>query len=271
MFATALIVFRETLEAALFVGIIAASTRGLYRRTQWLSLGVLAGCIGALGVAFAMERISVWAEGLGQDFLNISIISIALLMLTWHCVWVSTHSQETVQTAKQLGSATRSGAGSLWALAIAVALAVLREGAETVVFVSGFMSGHTGGIPSMLIGVFIGLLSGTACGVLIYAGLSKIKAQYFFTVTNVWVLIMAGALAAQLAKALAQSGLVQRWTEPLWDTSSALSMDSALGALCRALVGYDARPTGLQVLFYAGAITLIALATRQTKRLIAKK
>ncbi len=271
MFATALIVFRETLEAALFVGIIAAATRGLLRRTQWLSLGVVAGSLGAVGLAFAMERISALGEGLGQDFLNISIISIALLMLTWHCVWVSTHTQETVQTAKQLGYVAKSGSGTLWALAIAVALAVLREGSETVIFVSGFMSGSAQDGRSMLVGVGIGLVSGVVCGALVYAGLSRIKVQHFFTVTNAWVLVMAGALAAQLARALTQSGLIQRWTEPLWDTSSVLPMDSAIGAIFRALVGYDARPSPLQLLFYAGAIALIALATQQAKRMALKK
>jgi high-affinity iron transporter len=267
MFATALIVFRETLEAALFIGIIAAATRGLLRRTQWLSLGVAAGCVGAVGVALAMARISSLGNGLGQDYLNIGIITVALLMLTWHCVWISTHSRETAREAKQMGLAAKDGSSSLWALSIAVALAVLREGSETVVFVYGFMSGSAQGTDSMLLGVGIGLFTGAACGVLIYQGLTKIKTQHFFTVTNAWVLIMAGALAAQLARALAQSGLVQLWTEPLWDTSSALSMDSALGSIFRALVGYDARPSGLQILFYAGAITMIALATQQAKRL----
>ncbi len=270
MFATALIVFRETLEAALFIGIIAASTRGLFRRTHWLSIGVIAGCFGAVGVALTIERISTLGEGLGQDFLNIGIISIALLMLTWHCVWVSTHSQETIKTAKRLGNSANSGLNSLWALSIAVALAVLREGTEVVVFISGFTSGSVQSVASMLIGVVLGLVSGVICGVLIYAGLSKIRTQHFFTVTNIWVLIMAGALAAHLAKALSQSGLVQRWADPLWDTSSILSIDSPLGTLFRALLGYDASPSGLQVLFYMGTIIFISCAAQQVKRLTQK-
>lgn len=269
MFATVLIVFRETLEAALFIGIIAASTRGLFRRARWLSAGVLAGSIGAVAMALAMGKISTWGEGLGQDFLNIGILGLALLMLAWHCIWVSTHSGEAAQEAKQLGLAAKNGSSTLWAISIAVAMAVLREGAETVLFVSGFMSGEAQNNGAMLTGVAIGLLSGAGCGILIYAGLSKVKTQHFFTVTNLWVLIMAGALAAQLAKSLTQAGLVQRWTEPLWDTSSALSMDSALGSICKALVGYDASPSGLQLLFYIGAIALIAFATQRARPRVA--
>lgn len=40
MFTTALIVFRESLEAALFIGIVAAATRGVAGRTRWLGAGV---------------------------------------------------------------------------------------------------------------------------------------------------------------------------------------------------------------------------------------
>ncbi|MFM2084073.1 MAG: hypothetical protein RLY95_891 [Pseudomonadota bacterium] len=270
MFGTALIVFRETLEAALFIGIIAASTRGMFHRMHWLSIGVAAGSAGALGIALMIERISTLGEGLGQDFLNIGIISTALLMLTWHCVWISTHSRETVQEARQLGDATKNGLNSLWALSIAVSLAVLREGTEIVVFISGFTSGSVQSVASMLMGVVIGLLSGAICGFLIYTGLSKIKTQHFFAVTNVWVLIMAGALAAHLAKALTQSGLVQRWADPVWDTSSILSIDSPLGTVLRALIGYDASPSGLQISFYMGTIVFICCAAQQVKRLAQK-
>ena len=38
MLAIALIVFRETLEAALFIGIVAAATRGVPGRSRWLVL-----------------------------------------------------------------------------------------------------------------------------------------------------------------------------------------------------------------------------------------
>jgi high-affinity iron transporter len=86
MLGTGVIVFRETLEAALFVGIVAASTRGVLHRGRWLILGVSAGIIGSLAIASAMRWISSLADGLGQDFLTGIILSAALLMLAWHCI-----------------------------------------------------------------------------------------------------------------------------------------------------------------------------------------
>lgn len=265
MFATALIVFRETLEAALFVGIVAAATRGLEHRSLWIAGGVLAGLTGALLLAAGMEKVSVWADGIGQDLLNVGIIAVALAMLAWHCVWVSTHGPEMAQQARQTGSLAAAGTGSLRALTLAVALAVLREGAETVLFVAGFMSGSSGGALPMLLGALTGLALGSLAGLLIYLGLARIKTQHLFSVTNALILVLAGSLASQLAKTLIQAGLVVHWSEPLWDGSLVLSNESSLGILLHALMGYDASPSGLQLLFYAGAIGMIWMASLQAR------
>ena len=74
MFATAIIVFRETLEAALFIGIVAAATRGLAGRTTWLAGGVLVGLLGALVLAAGASTISALADGIGQDLVNVGIL-----------------------------------------------------------------------------------------------------------------------------------------------------------------------------------------------------
>lgn len=265
MYATGLIVFRETLEAALFVGIVAAATRGLSGRGRRLAGGVLAGALASLLLAAGMGRISAWADGIGQDLLNVIILSAALLMLTWHCVWVSPQAKEMAQEARRIGSAALEGTSTLWALSAAVALAVLREGAESVLFVAGFMSGANDGHLSMLSGAALGLAGGAAVGALIYWGLGRIKTQYLFSVTNVLILILAGSLASQLAKTLSQAGLVVRLSEPVWDGSAFLSNGSSVGTLLHALVGYDASPSGLQLVFYVGTIGLIWLAAKTRK------
>lgn len=265
MFSTGLIVFRETLEAALFVGIIAACTQGLAQRGFWLGCGVLMGVAGAVGMAFGLEHLGNWAEGLGQELVNVFIVAVALMMLAWHCIWVSTHVQEMVQTAKRLGATAAQGKNTLWALSLAVALAVLREGSETVIFVAGFWSGTSGGRTPMLLGAALGLLGGVSAGALIYFSLARIKTQHVFLVTNGLVLILAGSLAAQLAKNLTQAGLIDHGTDPLWDISPILSNDSAPGVFLHALMGYDAKPSALQLLFYFGAMGLIWFASRQTK------
>jgi high-affinity iron transporter len=264
LFGTALIVFRETLEAALFVGIVAAATAGLTRRARWLTGGVAAGVVGALLLASLAGQASAWADGVGQDLVNIVILALALMMLLWHCIWVSTHGREMAKQAKSLGTSVQRGQRPPLALLAAVALAVLREGAETVLFVAGYASGS--GLQEIMTGVLVGLAGGIALGALMYAGLSRIPAHRLFAVTNVLVALLAAAIASQLARALLQAGLVERWSDALWDTSWLLAPESALGTLAHALVGYDARPSGLQLLFWVGTVALIVFGTRLAAR-----
>jgi len=261
MFAAALIFFRETLEAALFVGIVAAATRGLLRRTHWVAGGVAIGVLGALALAGMAEHISAWAGGIGQDLLNVCILSVALSMLLWHCVWVSTHGREMASQARRLGSSVQHGARPPVALLVAVALAVLREGAETVLFIAGYATG-AGGSQGMLLGSALGLVAGVATGGLMYAGLSRIPAQRLFATTNVLIALLAAAIASQLGRALAQAGLVERWSAPLWDSSRVLATDSPLGVVLHALVGYDAQPSGLQLASYVAVLAFIWAGAR---------
>jgi high-affinity iron transporter len=266
MIAAALIVFRESLEAALFVGIIAAATRGLPGRTGWLTGGVFAGIIGAAALAAGAEQIGSLADGIGQDLVNVAILGLALLMLAWHCIWVSTHGREMTQDARTLGSSVREGRRTPRALIVVVALAVLREGAETVLFVTGLSAGMPAHAGSMLAGAALGLAAGIAMGVLIYLGLSRIRPHQLFSVANGFIVVLAAAIASQLARALAQAGLVNVWSDALWDTSGFLPGDSPLGVLFHALAGYDARPSGLQLAFYVCTLVIIGVATRLVRK-----
>ncbi len=266
MFGTSLIVFRETLEAALFVGIIAASTRGVMNRARWLALGVAVGAIGSLLMASAMDAISAWADGLGQDVVTVCILSVALAMLAWHCIWVNAHAKDMVADAKRLGASAASGTGTLWAVALAVALSVLREGAETVLFVSGLASGQQQTGAALAASVAVGLAVGVLVGWLIYAGLGKVKPQHLFKVTNGLILLLAGSLASQLAKTLSQADWLPWLGEQAWDISHLLPNDSLPGMLLHGVVGYDASPSQLQLMFYVGTVGLIAVGARQVRR-----
>jgi high-affinity iron transporter len=265
MFATGLIVFRETLEAALFIGIIAASTRGLLNRSRWLALGVAVGAFGSLVMASAIGAISSWADGVGQEIVSATILGTALVMLAWHCIWVSAHAHQTVQEAKRLGKLAAQGEGSLWALALAVALSVLREGAETVLFVAGLMSSADANEVGMAVGALLGLSLGCFTGWLIYAGLGRIRPQYLFGVTNGLIVLLAGNLASQIAKTANQADWISSFSESAWDVAWLVSNDSFLGMVMHGLIGFDANPSQLQLIFYAATTVSMWWATAHMK------
>ena len=103
MFGASIIVFRESLEAALLIGIIAAATRGLAGRNRWLTIGVCAGLFGSLLIAGFTEYIGQLADGRGQELFNAGILGAAVFMLGWHNVWMASHGVEMARKAKAFG------------------------------------------------------------------------------------------------------------------------------------------------------------------------
>ena len=271
MFSAALIVFRESLEAALIISIMTAATRGIPSRGRWIVAGVLAGFLGAAMVASSMEMISNLASGMGQELFNAAILTLAVGMLAWHNIWMSIHGREmaaqALNTAREINSGTRERS----VIFIVVALAVLREGSETVLFLYGLASSSADGLRATISGGSSGLAAGLVVGGLLYAGLLRIPLRWFFSITGVLVLLLAASMAAQAARFLVQADLLPSLGAPLWDTSDVLSQTSALGTLLHGLMGYDAQPSGTQVLFYVVVLIAIAIGMRWTSSRVAHR
>jgi high-affinity iron transporter len=261
MFAALLLVFREVLEAALIVTIVLAVTRGLAGRGRWIVGGIVAGVLGAVVVALFTEQIAEAMEGVGQEVFNACVLLLAVLMLAWHAIWMSQHGRELAAQMKAVGGAVVAGTRPPSVLIAVVALAVLREGAEIVLFMYGLSAGGTS-MAEQMIGGALGLVAGVALGALLYFGLLRIPLRHFFTVTNWMVVFLAAGMAGQAAAYLVQADLLPVLKPQMWDTSWLLTNHSDVGNAMRALIGYDAQPTGIQVLFWVATAVLIALGMK---------
>ena len=262
MLATAIIVFREVLEAALIVGIIAAATRAIPGRNRWLAAGIAAGLAGAGLVALGTERIAELASGVGQEIFNATVLGIAVVMLAWHNLWMSSHGAALAASARGVGGEIRDGRRECSVLLIVVGLAVLREGSETVLFLYGIAASEGGASWPMLLGAVVGILGGVVVGTLLYAGLLRIPLRWFFSATAALVLFVAAGMASQAAHFLIQADVLPGLAVPVWDSSQLLEPGSVAGTLLHSLLGYDARPAGMQVVFYLAALGLIGAAMR---------
>src|SRR5436190_18822104 len=94
MLGTAVIVFREVVEAALIVSIVLAASRGVAGRDFWVGTGVGAGLLGAGVVAAFASGIAAAVSGVGQELLNAAILLVAVVMLACHSIWMSRHGRE---------------------------------------------------------------------------------------------------------------------------------------------------------------------------------
>ncbi len=261
MFGTAVIVFREVLEAAIIIGIVAAATRDIPGRMRWLTAGLLAGLIGSGLVAASTDVIASFASGIGQELFNAIVLGIAVLMLAWHNIWMSSHGAELAAHARGIGVSIREGRSECSILLVVVGLAVLREGSETVLFLYG-IAASDGRAAAMLTGGMIGMLAGIIVGYTIYAGLLRIPMRWFFAATGALVLLLAAGMASTAARFLVQADLLPSLGTPLWDTSSAIAEHSLPGMLLHSLIGYDARPAGMQVIFFITVLSVIGLGMK---------
>jgi len=259
MLGTAIIIFREVLEAALIIGILAAATRTISGSRHWLAAGVIVGLIGSALVAASTDAIGALANGIGQELFNAIVLGIAVLMLAWHNIWMSSHGKALALSASAMGKEIREGRSECSALFIIVGLAVLREGSESVLFLYGIAASGDNGQSGMLLGGLIGALSGAVVGYGIYAGLVRLPVRLFFGATSLLVLLLAASMASQAAHFLIQADLLPSLATPLWDTSAVLPEKSALGILLHTLVGYESHPAGMQLVFYVAALIAIAL------------
>ena len=266
MFATAIIVFREVLEAALLIGIVAAATRAVPGRNRWLAAGLAAGLVGSGLVAASTGAIAEMASGIGQEIFNALVLGIAVLMLAWHNIWMSSHGAALVADVRKVGSAIRDGRRECSILAIVVGLAVLREGSETVLFLYGISASEGSGSSAMLAGGMVGVTAGIAVGYTIYAGLLRIPMRWLFSATSLLVMLLAAGMASQAARFLIQADLLPSLATPLWDASAALPENSIFAILLHSLIGYEPRPAGMQMVFYVITVITIAFGVKLANR-----
>jgi high-affinity iron transporter len=219
--------------------------------------GLVAAFAAALSDAF---------EGAGQEIFTASILCFAVIMLSWHILWMSHHGRVMAAEFREVGQAVRLGQRSLAALGCVVAIAVLREGAEVVLFLYGIVAGsHTSAL-ALATGGVAGLALAIAMSWLLYRGLVAIPIHRLFKVTNGLIAFLAAGMAGQAAAVLHSADLLPAWGERLWDTSALLTDDSILGKALHALIGYSARPSGIQLAAWIGTLLVLVVCSRVTSR-----
>lgn len=269
MLAAALIVFREVLEAGLIIGVILAATEGVAGRGRWIAGGIFGGLLGAAAVALFAQQVSEAFQGSGQTLLNAAILMAAVIMLSWHIIWMSRHAKQVIWQMKTLGQQLGAGEKTLASMAIVVAVAVLREGSEVVLFLYGIAAGGEANTAGMLVGGLAGVTGGAVVSFGLYRSLVAIPIRRLFAVTNVLVALMAAGMAGQAALLLSQVGLLPTLGDELWDTSWLLRDDGLMGRALHALVGYSDRPMGVQLAAYVlvlGALISLSSYIRSQSR-----
>src|ERR1700723_2787184 len=216
-----------------------AVTAGVRGRTLWISGGIVAGVLGACLVALFTGRLSELFGGNGQEIFNASILGFAVIMLTWHNVWMSRHGREMAAELRAAGEAGAAGSKMPAALG-----AVAAQGSASF---------------GMVVGGFIGLILGSLVCLATYLGLITIPTRYLFGVTSALIALLAAGMAAQAIAFLEQADILTALDQTVWDTSWILSDSSLLGRALHTLIGYVDQPTAMQLIVYAATLAVIVI------------
>jgi high-affinity iron transporter len=261
MGAAFLITLREGIEAALVVSIILAYLNTIGRRDRhgvvWAGAGaaiavsLVAGTVLFLtvgAISETSERTAEIIEGIG------SLLAVAVL--TWMIFWMRRQAryikgelQEKVDMALASGSTLALGA-----LAFFV---VVREGLETALFLFGTIREEVvGSVALGYLGAALGLAVAVLLGFLIYRGGIRLNLRTFFKVTGALILVVAAGLFAYGIHELQEVGWITFGTATAFDISGVLSDEGTVGALLRALFGYNADPTVLELVAWLGYLVV---------------
>jgi len=262
--AALIIVFREVFEAGLIIGIVLAVTGSVPHRNRWIFGGVLAGALAACVVAAFAGALSQLFAGMGQELFNAAILAIAVMMLTWHNVWMAQHGREMAGEMRAVGQAVAEGTKSLLALALVVGVAVLREGSEVALFLYGVVATDGGSALSLAIGGIIGLALGAAVCLLTYFGLMRIPPRALFATTTVLITLLAAGMAAQAVAFLERANWLNSLDSVAWDSAWLLSDKSIAGRAMHTLIGYTDQPTEMQLLVYLAVLIVTVVLMRLT-------
>jgi len=243
-----IIVLREVLEAALLISVFMATSRYLGLSNRWVIIALILGGIGAAAYGYLLGPISELLDGVGQEVGNATLQLATFLLLV----------PTAFQVSRRSTLAGRHGELLPLLMAAAVMLAVVREGAEILVYVSGFWEVRDF-LSAVGVGSLIGACIGLSVGVLVYFLLVALPAKRALLAYGTLLLLIAAGMSLQATALLIQADWISV-TGALWNTSAILPEDSLVGQLLYAFVGYEASPSATEVIVYVSSMAVVAVA-----------
>ncbi len=283
---TFVITLREGVEAALVVGIVLACLKKAEQShlNSWVYIGIGAGIAASAGVGGLFNQLLHALSTSNQPYapaikqlLEGSLGIFAIAMLSWMLIWMTQQARFLkTEVEGAVTAALKENTKAGWGVFGLIFIAVLREGFETVIFVSAqFQQGLT---PAL--GAVAGLLGAAIIGVLLFKWGVKIDIRQFFKFMGILLLLIVAGLAVSALKHFDQAAAILSQTDsqyaaicvyfdrtaqlhscilgPLvWDAAGILPDRQFPGILLKALFGYRDRLYLIQAIAYAMFLVIV--------------
>jgi len=269
MFQSFLITFRETLEAALVVGVVLSflvKTNQLsFQKYVWQGLSIGVGLSVVLGIFLKIfyggltGRVEQLFEGL--------LMFVTAGFITWMIVWV--HRQKNI--VKNITSKIKMHAekGYGFGILLLIASSVVREGTETVLYLQAVSLTSA---ENLFLGAFAGIAVALALGYVMFRWAIRVNIHMLFQVTSFILLLFAAGLVSHGVHEFQEVGLLPIFSfDPAINISHILDHNSTIGSFLRTLFGYTSKPTVLEILSYEVYVVTLLWFLKYTDKLLLKK
>ncbi|MFH0860674.1 MAG: FTR1 family protein [Candidatus Altiarchaeota archaeon] len=276
MLSELIITFRETLEAALVIGIVLAylerTKQSKYNSVIYLA--IVSAVVGSIIAAYGFNTLAGGFSGRSEEIFEGVVMLFAALLLTTMILWMmrQTHIREEIEqkVGHEISEGHRLG---LFAL---VFVSVLREGVETVIFLGASSLAGEATAYDRIVGGFLGIILALALGFIIFVQARKLDVRKFFQATSIVLVLFAAGLVAHGVHELQEAGVLPTYIEHLWDVNPPQNPDGSypllhenglIGGLAKDLLGYNGNPSLLEAASYALYLLFVALAYRNIDRI----
>ncbi len=251
------ITFREALEAALIVGIVAAYLKkvGRSEANRYLYLGTSLAVASSVALAWLLQAIYGGLSGPYESLFEGATGLAAAGFLTYMIFWMTRNARKIRGNLERKLDTSLTG-GQLLSVAAIAFVAVFREGIETVLLLTAIFFIDPSGTAS---GILLGLAAVGIAAVLIMRGSYRMNLHRFFKYTSVVLLVFAAGLVGFAAHELSETAenlgfnlgvMRQQAFNVNLAPSSIFHEEGALGSLLSALFGYTLSPEWIRLGVY---------------------
>ncbi len=265
VFATFVVVFREALEVSLVLGIILTLLTRLNARRYYTHVffSALAALIFSFVVGTWLSSLAEASQEKAQALIEGSVSLIAAAVLTYMFFWMESQAK-TIKSGIESRIETALSIRDDLAIVSLAFFAVLREGAETVLFLkavaiqSGESASWLGGLSGC------GLAVAIVC--LIFVGGRQIPLRPLFRGTGFLIVLMAAGLLAYGIHELEEAKAIPAIIYPLYNINGILNDKEGIGVFLKALFGYNGNPSLTEFLAYWSYFGLVLAAAFRRSR-----
>lgn len=277
MYASLIISFRETLEAALIVGIVLSYLNHIrqFRYHNTVYIGVTAAIVCSIILAFIFEYCTQGFSGTNEKIFEGITMMLASVFLSWMLIWMAQQNNISSDLKAKLQSKVDNE--HYFGIFFLIFLAVLREGIETVLFLNAATMNAAG---SVITGSLIGISIAILLGYIIFVVLEKISLKKFFRVTTIMLGLFGAGLFAHGIHEFQEAAVLPTFIEHVWDINPAPTLiddmphypafheKGAIGVILVDLFGYNGNPSLLELLAYIcySLVIFMLYSTAQKKK-----